>query len=505
MNTKTEKSASPVFEAYLQTSRELTDVGAVLTALTWDQETMMPEKGAAFRARQMATLSAIHHSKLTDPRFGGILEELGEEDLDLWGAASLNEARRIRDKALKLPPDLVRELAETTSLAYQSWVRARRDSDLSEFAPWLEKLTALKRRQAECLQIGETLYDSLLDDYEPGMTTRVLDPLFSQLRPRLSELLQRVEASPVNRTRQPIRGFFPLDKQQKFGRKVATAMGFDWKAGRLDDSPHPFCCGLTPLDVRITTRYQEDDFSTAFFGIIHETGHALYEQGLNAEKYGLTACETISLGIHESQSRLWENCVARSRTFWKFWYPGLKETFPGQLDDVPLDDFLAAVNRVKPSLIRVDADELTYGLHVILRYEIEKALLSHDLEARDLEGVWNEKMEEYLGVSPADAAQGVLQDVHWSQGLFGYFPTYLLGTLYATQFHRQAQLDLPDYDQQVGTGQMLPLREWLREKIHSVGMTRSADQLIREVTGEPLQADYFVDYLEKKYGELYGF
>ncbi len=493
------------FEAYAKIARELTDLKAVINAMGWDQDTIMPDKGNRFRAGQMATLQSIYHSKLISPEMGEALERLGGEKLDLWGASSVREARRLREKALKIPPDLVAEMARTTSHAYHHWVKARQNSNLAEFAPWLARMVELKRRQARCLQLGENLYDSLLDDFEPGMKTARLDPLFADLQPRLTRLLERVQSAPRKHRRGLIRGQYPRDRQEAFGRRVITAMGFDWDAGRLDVSPHPFCSGLTPFDVRITTRYQSDDFSVALFGMVHEAGHALYEQGLDSERYGLTACETISLGIHESQSRLWENCISRSRPFWEHWYPELRSTFPGQLDGVPLDEFMGAINRVKPSLIRVDADELTYGLHVILRYEIEKALLNDELEASDLEEVWNRKMKEYLGVTPTNAAEGVLQDVHWSSGLFGYFSTYLLGTLYATQFYRQAGKEMPDLEAAIRRGQMLPLRRWLEEAIHQKGMTRSADELVVEVTGEPLNTEHFIHYLETKYGQLYGF
>ncbi len=503
--SETESSQVATFESYAKISRELTDLKAVINAMGWDQDTIMPDKASRFRAGQMATLQSLYHSKLTSPEMGEALGRLREEDLDLWRASSVREACRLRDKAMKIPPDLVAEMARTISHAYHSWVKARQDSNLAEFAPWLARMVELKRRQARCLQLGENLYDSLLDDFEPGMKTAKLDPLFADLRPRLTRLLGRVQASPRRHRRALIRGDYPRDLQESFGRRVISAMGFDWDAGRLDVSPHPFCSGLTPLDVRITTRYQRDDFSVALFGMVHEAGHALYEQGLDQEQYGLTACETISLGIHESQSRLWENCVSRSQPFWERWYPELRSTFPGQLDDVPLDRFMGAINRVKPSLIRVDADELTYGLHVILRYEIEKALLNDELEPADLEEVWNRKMKEYLGVSPANAAEGVLQDVHWSSGLFGYFSTYLLGTLYATQFYRQAEKELPELESVIRSGEMLPLRRWLGEAVHRKGMTRSADELVVEVTGEPLKADHFIHYLETKYGQLYGF
>ena len=280
-------------------------------------------------------------------------------------------------------------------------------------------------------------------------------------------------------------------------------MGFKWETGRLDRSPHPFCVGLSPLDVRITTRYSEREFSSSFFGIIHEGGHALYEQGLNTKYYDSPACDAISLGIHESQSRLWENQIARSKPFWKYWLPNLRQIFPGQLDQLSLDDFVAAINCVKASLVRVESDEVSYGLHIILRYELERSLIEGDLQVSDLESAWNEKMNLYLGVVPPTPADGVLQDTHWSQGLIGYFPTYLLGNLYASQIFSKVQEAMPDLENDLRNGQLVPLREWLKEKIHQHGKTLTADELILDISGEPLSTHHFIDYLQDKFSQIY--
>jgi len=280
-------------------------------------------------------------------------------------------------------------------------------------------------------------------------------------------------------------------------------MGFDWNAGRLDTSPHPFCVGLTPNDVRITTRHTEKDFSRALFGMIHEGGHGLYEQGLDEANYGLPVCDSASLGMHESQSRLWENQIGRSRSFWQHWYPQLRKTFPGQLDHLSLDEFVLAINRVSPSLIRVEADEVTYGLHIIMRYEIEKSLISEEINTADLPEIWDSKMEEYLGIRPSNAADGVLQDTHWSQGMIGYFPTYLLGNLYGAQLLKTASKEIPELDSQIRSGNMLELKAWLNTNVHSAGRTLAAADLITNITGEALSANYFLDYLDEKYSELY--
>ena len=431
------------------------------------------------------------------------MKGLQEEPLDEWDRASVREMKREYERAVRLPEALVRELAETGSLAYEAWVAARRASDFPTFAPWLKKMFGLKRQEAACLSDNGHPYDPLLDEFEPGMKASRLDSLFKSLRPALTDLLGRIQDSPRQPDPGALSGRFDVEQQREFAAQVLSSMGFEWDAGRLDVSPHPFCSGLTPRDVRITTRYSEDDFSKSLFGVVHEGGHALYEQGLDAARYGQPVCQSISLGIHESQSRLWENFVARSLPFWEHWYPSLRVTFPDAFSQTALEDFIAAINLVKASLIRVDADEVTYGLHVILRYELEKSLLEDDLAIEDLSAVWDERMEAYLGVRPANAAEGVLQDTHWSQGLVGYFPTYLLGTLYAAQFYRVAQSEIADFTARIGRGDFLPLRHWLGEKIHRPGRLLGAESLVEEITGEGLNEKHFLDYLSRKYGEIY--
>ncbi len=496
---------SEAYGEFKRRSSEITHLRSILQSLSWDQETMMPEMGAGHRAVQVSTLAVIQHQRATDPAYGELIASLEDtpEKLDLWGKASVREARRQYDKAARLPESLVKELAETAALAYEAWVKARGESDFPAFAPWLDKMVKLKRNEAKCLQTpGGSLYEALLDDYEPGAKISRLDALFSEIRPELTSLVDRITSA--SRQPQPLpAGPFPVQGQETLGREIVTSMGFNWKAGRLDTSPHPFCTGFSPLDVRITTRYSTAEIGKALFGMIHECGHALYEQGLNSEAYGLPACDAISLGIHESQSRLWENQVGRSRSFWEYWFPRLRRTFPPHFDDFSLNEFVFAINKVSASPIRVEADEVTYGLHVILRYELEKALMAGDLEASDLNEVWNERMQEYLRYRPADAAEGVLQDTHWSQGLFGYFPTYLLGNLYAAQLFNQAKRSIPELDTTISRAHLLPLREWLRENLHTHGKTLTADELIQKVTGQKLSAGFFLDYLQSKFGELY--
>ncbi len=496
---------SEAYREFKRRSAEITHLRSILQSLSWDQETMMPESGAGHRALQMSALAVIQHQRSTDPAYGELISRLEDSpaELDLWGRASVREARRQYDKATRVPESLVKELAETAPLAYEAWVKARGESDFPAFAPWLEKMVKLKRSEAECLRTpGAPLYEALLDDYEPGAKIARLDALFSEIRPQLTSLLDRI-TSASRQPRELPAGPFPVQGQETLGREILTSLGLNWKAGRLDTSPHPFCTGFSPLDVRITTRYSTAEIGKALFGMIHECGHALYEQGLNPEAYGLPACDAISLGIHESQSRLWENQIGRSRSFWEYWFPRLRRTFPPHFDDFSLDDFVFAINKVSASPIRTEADEVTYGLHVILRYELEKRLIAGDVQVADLDQVWNERMREYLRYRPANSAEGVLQDTHWSQGLLGYFPTYLLGNLYAAQLFDQAKRSIPELDTMISGGDFLPLREWLRTNLHVHGKTVTASGLIEKLTGRELSASFFLDYLESKFGGLY--
>jgi carboxypeptidase Taq len=492
------------FTTFHNLTWKLADLQAIKSILSWDQETMMPTRGASSRARQRATAAAFYHERLTDPTLTDLVKRLEDMDLDLSERRSLEEIRHEQEKALCIPRQLVEQLAETSANAYESWHRARAQTDFGTFAPWLEKLIALKREEAICLTVSESPYENLLDEFEPGMKESVLEDLFYRLRPHLSQLLERVTASPDYARIRSFSGKFPIAAQKRFGQEVLTAMGFDWEAGRLDVSPHPFCTGLSPQDVRITTRYDQNDFSVSLFGLIHEGGHALYEQGLNPAHEGLPICEAVSLGIHESQSRLWENHVGRSRAFWDFLLPRLKQVFPGQLEGFSEEEFLLSVNLVRSTPIRISADEVTYGLHIILRFELERALLNGELSVKSLPGEWNNRMESYLGIRPANDSEGVLQDVHWSHGLIGYFPTYLLGNLYAAQMMEQALRDIPDLEQKIGQGRLTPLREWLRTNVHVLGRTLSAAELIEKISGEKLDPAFFLKYLETKFGNLYG-
>ncbi|MCL4541063.1 MAG: carboxypeptidase M32 [Chloroflexi bacterium] len=494
----------------LQLLQELADIQAAISLLDWDQQTKMPPKGAGARAYQLATLQGIAHERLTNSALRTALEAAereGDGPLPFTGGLAtglLRETRRAVERAVKLPTVFVKELAEASSRAFESWHRARAASQFSLFQGDLARLVDLKRREAAYIGYVATPYDALLDEYEPGQTTAATTAVLARIRQPAVDLLTAIRQS----GREPNRGIltqhFPTDQQWKFGLDVLQAMGFDFESGRQDTSPHPFTTSFSPADVRITTRVYENELPVALFGTIHEGGHALYEQGLAPELTRTPLASSPSLGMHESQSRLWENVVGRSAPFWRHWYPRLTAAFPAQLGNVSEEDFLLAINHVRPSFIRVEADEVTYNLHIILRFELEVALIEGALEANDLPDAWNQKMAELLGIVPERDADGVLQDVHWSYGSFGYFPTYTLGTLYSAQIAAALRRIFPDCEERIARGDLLFIREWLRERIHRHGATYQAEELLRRVTGEPLNPQYFLDYVQQKYALLYG-
>jgi len=510
--------------------KEIKLLGSANALLSWDQETYMPPKGGAWRAEQLSLLAGLVHDRLVADEMGEMLERLRgpaeRGELEPREATNVREVARSFERERKLPADLVREMAKQASLSQEAWVKARKASDFSIFAPFLEKTVELKRKAASLLGYetdqGE-IYDALLEDFEPATKTRDLVPVFDRLRGSLVKLVQAIQASGrrPDLDLSPSRGLaaaaaaggarreakarlFPVERQREFALAVAKDMGFDLEAGRLDVSAHPFCSGLQVRDVRMTTRYDERDIVMALFGVMHETGHALYEQGYDPANAGTPMAEAVSSGIHESQSRLWENQVGRSRPFWRHYYPKLQATFPEGLGDVDIDRFYFAINEVTPSFIRVEADEVTYNLHILLRTELERELIAGRIQVSDLPRLWNQKMQEYLGVTPPSDAKGVLQDIHWSLGLYGYFPTYTLGNLYAAQFFAAARQDIQGLEGKIGRGELAPLREWLRDKIHRHGQRFRAHELVREVTGKPLDPDVFAGYLQTKFGEIYG-
>ena len=502
-------------QVYQQTYQKLCDAVQEATMLSriqhlleWDEQTKMPKAGGAYRAEQMAYMAGLVHQKQTAPEIGEWLDQLADSplagDTKSDTGSNLYHLRRDYDKKTKLPQSLVEHLAKACTLGQQVWVEARRADDFKKFQPNLEEIIRLKREEASALGYDKTPYDPLLDDYEPGESTENVARVLSELRDALVPLVQAIAESKQRPDASLLARSYPVEAQKSFGMVAAKQVGFDFDAGRLDVTAHPFCTGLGPGDVRITTRYDEHAFSDAFFGVLHEAGHGLYDQGLPREHYGLPIGEDVSLGIHESQSRMWENQVGRSRAFWEHFYPQAQAAFPATLKDVARDDFYGAINDVRPSLIRVEADEVTYNLHILIRFELEQALIEDRLQVADLPGAWNEKYEHYLGITPPSDADGVLQDVHWSAGLFGYFPTYALGNLYSAQFFRQATEDLGDLDASFRQGDFSSLLGWLRENIHRHGRRYTPTELVERITGSPLQHEPLISQLTQKYGEIYG-
>lgn len=496
------------FDQLCQHARQTARLGSIGSLLNWDESVLLPPGGGAYRAEQTSLLAGMIHQRWIDPRLGEWLETLSDSPLAADPhsdqGATIRELKRQRDKKIKLPQSLVEQLSRTAVLGQQQWVEARKKNDFDSFRPLLERTIELKREEADALGWQACRYDALLDDYEPGEKTANLRAVLSALRDVLVPIVSQI----ADCGRRPDRSFLERDFSPSamidFSRRVSENFGFDFDRGRLDTSPHPFCSGMGPSDCRITTRKNPRDFSDCLFSVLHETGHGLYEQGLRQEVYGLPPGEAISLGIHESQSRMWENQVGRGRAFWEHYFPLARSAFATQLQGVELDAFYFAVNDVHPSLIRTEADEATYNLHIMIRFELEQALLDGDLPVADLPGSWNEKYEQYLGVTPPNFADGVLQDVHWSAGLLGYFATYSLGNLYAAQFFAQAAAELGPLDEQFRRGEFATLRNWLRKNIHSVGQCRTAGELVQQVTGKPLSHDALIAHLKAKFGPLYG-
>jgi carboxypeptidase Taq len=493
-----------VYGSFIAELKQIAVLSSVGSVLGWDERTQMPPRGAEFRAEQLSLLATMIHQRFTSPKIGDWLQQLEESPLDEESAANVRETRRSYNRETKIPSSLIEEETRTEVMAQQAWADARKNSDFAAFAPWLEKILPLKLQRAKCLGYSAHPYDALLDQFEPTETTANLNRVFESLRDPLVELIARIKDSPTPAPAEILERNYPAAQQEALARQAATAVGFDFTAGRLDTSLHPFCSGLGPGDTRMTTRYDEKYFSDAFFGVLHETGHALYNQGLQTKHFGTPLGSAVSLGIHESQSRMWENLVGRSRSFWTFFLPRARATFPEALNGVTDDQWYRAINDVRPSFIRTESDEATYNLHILLRFELEQAMMTGDLTIGDLPGAWNERMKKYLGITPPDAARGVLQDIHWAGGAIGYFPTYTLGNLYAAQFFEAARKDLGDLDAQFARGEFSPLLNWLRANIHQHGERYSAGQLAQRVTGKELTAEPLLRHLRKKAAEVYG-
>jgi carboxypeptidase Taq len=489
-----------LFDRLLAALREVADLEASAALLEWDQQTGMPPAGAEARGRQVATVTRLAHERFTRPEVGEWLAGLdGFErghDPDSFEASLVRVTRRDYERAVRVPPDLVHALAVATSEAFHAWVQARAEDRFEPFRPHLERVLSLTAQKADCLGWRNERYDALLDLHEP-----LFAELHAGLRPLLDGIRARAEPAPAD----ALRGDYPEELQERLCVRVLEAMGFDFARGRLDRSAHPFTTSIGgPDDVRVTSRYDRWDFAPSLYAAIHEGGHGLYDQGFPRDLRGTPLAAGASLGVHESQSRLWENIVGRSAAFCRFLLPLARQTLDGRLPELDPDRLYRAVNRVQPSPVRVEADEVTYNLHILLRFELERSLLRGDLRPADLPGAWNEAMERYLGLRPPGDAQGVLQDVHWAHGLIGYFPTYALGNLLAATLWRQAAAELPDVEARFARGDFRDLLAWLRQRIHVHGAKHLPQELVRRATGGPLSAGPFLEYLRAKYGALYG-
>jgi carboxypeptidase Taq len=486
---------------------DINNLDVTNSLLAWDDRVCMPRGGVKARAEQRTTLSKLSHAMLTSEETARLLEaaeqEHGSAADDSDEAALLRVARRNFDKATKLPESLVLDIARTRSLAYADWTRAKADDNYAIQAPWLEKLLDLGREVAEAYGYEGEMYDAQLDQFEQGLTCAQIDPVFEELKAETIPLIRAV----TERQHLVNYDFLHLDyditKQKEFAESVLTDCGFDWTRGRQDVSLHPFCTSFSRNDVRITTRYSENKFNSALFGSLHEMGHALHGQGTPPEYEGTPLRGNASMSVSESQSRTWENLVGRSREFWQHYYPKLQAVFPDQLGNVSQEQFYRAINRSTPTLIRVEADEMTYNLHIILRYEMEKELLAGTLSVADAPESWNERMRSYLGIVPTTNREGILQDVHWSSWSFGYFPTYTLGNILSVQMWEKALQDIPQIPVEMAQGQFGSLLDWQRQNIHRHGKKYLPQDLVQRATGSPLTAKPYIKYLKKKFGEIY--
>jgi len=485
---------------------EIHDVEKAAAVLSWDEETKMPPSGAEARAEQRATLHRIAHELNVAPELGALLEELRpfeeSQPFESFEASLIRIARRDYEKAVRVPPELRAEMTRAGSLGYQAWLRAREQEDYSIMLPHLERNLELRRRYVDCFESTGDPYDIVLDDYEPGMKTSEVVEIFAALKAALLPWLRSVgELDPIDDS--CLRGRFPRDAQRRFALSVLERWGMDRAAWRLDKTVHPFATSFAPTDIRLTTNFHEDSLH-GILSCLHEFGHGIYERQVDPAYTRTPLAQGVSSAFHESQSRMWENLVGRSIATWRFFYPRLQEEFAAQFGDVPLETFHRALNKVQPSFRRVDADEVTYCLHIILRFELERQMLTGELALKDLPAAFDAKMAEYLGLNPPDVVAGVLQDVHWSDMTFGYFPTYALGNVVSVQLWERAEADLGELDEQFERGEFAPLAEWLRENVHRHGRAFTPQELLQRVTGSPMDPAPYLRYLERKLGELFG-
>jgi carboxypeptidase Taq len=496
------------YSELISRSREVSLLASCADLLDWDEETYMPASGAEHRSRQRALLAGMVHERFTDPRIGELLDVLQGSPMvsDPGSAAAVNvrQLRRDFDRERKVPRSLVEELARVTTIAQHEWVAARREADFARFRPWLEQIVGLKRNEAEAVGYREIAYDALLDDYEQGVTCREYERLFAALRGALVPLVEAIDGAERRPDPTIFKRDYPIDRQRQLGERVAAMVGFDFEGGRLDTSAHPFSAHIGPGDCRLTTRYRTEDFSDALLSTLHEVGHGLYDQGLDAEHFGTPLGSAGTMGLHESQSRLWENRLGRSRGFWSHLFPMARELFPEPLREVKCDELFFAVNEVRRSPIRVEADEVTYNLHPMIRFELERDLMSGALQVADLPEAWNERYRRHLGLTPSNDAEGCLQDSHWSGGLIGYFPAYSLGDVCSAQLFAQADKELGGLEAAFERGEFQPLREWMRDRVHRHGRRYTAATMIEAVTGSQPDPRPLASMLREKYETLYG-
>jgi carboxypeptidase Taq len=486
---------------------EIADINYTIALLDWDQQTYMPPGGAGNRGHQLATLQQIAHTKFVSDEIGKLLEDLQsyaeQHDPDSFEARLVKVTRRNYNKQIKVPAEWVTESAIATTAAYKAWGEARANNDFSSFQPHLEHILELAHRYAEFFTPYQHVYDPLLDIFEPGMKTTDVKVIFDALRPQQVELIRKIASQPQV---EDVFMHLTYDEQKQWdlGVEIITKLGYDWQRGRQDKTLHPFTTSFGWGDVRITTRVYLNHMSSALFGTLHESGHAMYAMGSDASLDRTPLFGGASSGIHESQSRMWENLVGRSYPFWQHFYPRLQEVFPSQLGNVSLDAFYKGINKVQPSYIRVEADEATYNLHIMLRMELEIALMENKLAVQHLPEAWNDRFQEYLGVTPPDNAQGVLQDVHWSAGLIGYFPSYALGNLISAQLWERINADIPDLTEQIRRGEFTAWLAWLHEKVHRHGAMFEPQELIQRVTGSKIDPAPYMRYLNQKYSAIYA-
>ncbi|MCT6922678.1 carboxypeptidase M32 [Metasolibacillus sp.] len=495
-----------VEQQFVDYVKKMQNYHEAISVIYWDMRTGAPKKGLEQRAEVIGTLSSEVFALQTSNELGEMLAalEAKQGELDFVTKRLFEEVKKSYDESKKIPADEYKAYVILQAKTENAWEEAKEKSDFALFLPYLKEVVAYQKKFINYWGIKNgSPYNTLLDKYEPDMTTDILDKVFGQLRETIVPLVKAIQASPNKPDTAMLFKHFPKEGQHAASLELLEKLGYDFDAGRLDETVHPFMIGLNSGDIRVTTKYDENDFRSAVFGTIHECGHALYEQNIDPKLMGLPLATGTSMGIHESQSLFYENFVGRNPAFWQNNFEVLQKNSPAQFGDVTVEEFLAAINFVEPSLIRIEADELTYPLHIMIRYEIERELFNGDLQVEDLPKVWNDKYEEYLGVRPANDGEGVLQDTHWSGGMFGYFPSYALGYMYAAQWKHAMDKDIPNFDELCGKGELLPIREWLTDKVHQYGALKKPFELLNEATGEGLNAQYLADYLKEKYTKLY--